>query len=215
MNAPPAGATLILLGTSATLDRAADSGSRVRIALAGSPPTLASVPVSTGPDGRPAPPQTQAVASALAALPPRSPLVLVGAAPDGAQRSVVLALGDTPPASSAPDSNGIVTVVFEGDVVDSPADVALSRGAAAGYVSAPGRVSRAALPARRGVCGRAVVMVEGGGAEGRVRRKRVEGRVARKTPPPPRRPPPCLPRAARSNLACSAGPPAPATPRPA
>jgi len=160
VNAPPAGATLILLGTSATLDRAADSGSRVRIALAGSPPTLASVPVSTGPDGRPAPPQTQAVASALAALPPRSPLVLVGAAPDGAQRSVVLALGDTPPASSAPDSNGIVTVVFEGDVVDSPADVALSRGAAAGYVSAPGRVSRAALPARAAFAGGAAVYVD-------------------------------------------------------
>lgn len=163
VNAPPAGATLVLLGSSATLDRAADSGSRVRITLVGAPPGLASVPVAAAPDGsRATPPQLQGTAAALAALPPRAPVVLVGTGPDGAHKVVVLSLADPPAAAQflPADSSSPARVAIDGDVVAGPGDVSLSRGAAAAYVAGPGRLTRSSIPARATFGGGAAVYID-------------------------------------------------------
>ena len=67
VNAPPAAATLIFLGTSARVDRAADSASRIRVTVEGSPPVAASISASTQQHlGRP-PPQAVGASRALAA----------------------------------------------------------------------------------------------------------------------------------------------------
>lgn len=163
VNAPLAGATLVLLGASATLDRAADSASRVRVTLIGAPPGLASVPIAAAPDGsRASPPQLQATAAALAALPARAPIVLVGVGPDGAQKTVVLSLADAPERAQflAADATSPARVALDGDVVTGPADMSLSRGAAAAYVAGPGRLTRASIPARATFGGGGAVYID-------------------------------------------------------
>ena len=160
VNAPPAGATLVLLGSSATLDRAADSPSRVRVTLIGAPPAVASVPIGAADGGRTNPPQLQAAAAALAALPPKAPVVLVGTGPDGAHKCVVLSLAETPPQVLAADAASPARVALDGDVVAGPQDVTLAKGAAAAYVSGPGRLTRSTVPARATFGGGAAVYID-------------------------------------------------------
>ena len=162
VNAPPAAATLVLLATSARLDRAADSGSRLRVSIRGAPP--AAVSISGGPfqerQGRP-PPQLINATAALAALPPKAPAVVVATGADGAQKTLILSLEGPPQvfsqqeqeegggnSTSSSSSNSALSIALEGDIVDEGKDVSLNHGAAAALLNAPGRLTRSSVPGR-------------------------------------------------------------------
>ena len=149
VNAPPAAATLIFLGMSARLDRAADSGSRLRVTVEGCPPVAASVSASTQQHlGRPAPQAVTQVAAALAALPAGAPATLVATGNDGAPKTLIFALAG-PPQALRPEGNATgtaLTLALEGDIVDEPRGVTLARGAAAASLHAPGRLTRSTVP---------------------------------------------------------------------
>lgn len=160
VNAPPAAATLVFLGLGARLERAADSGSRIRVTLEGCPPVAASISASTQQHlGRP-PPQAVSAARALAALPAKAPATLVATGADGASKTLVFALAAGPPqvlsSSSGEDNNNstasaaaaAITIALEGDIVDEPKDVTLAKGAAAGCLHSPGRLTRSTVPGR-------------------------------------------------------------------
>ena len=149
INAPPAAATLVLTGSAARVDRAADSARAVRLTLEGVPPALASIPVAprAAKDGEPAPqgaPLIQPTAAALAAVPPGVPVVLILTTADGAQRSLVATVSGTP--QWFPDSG---TASLDAELVgDEGARVGLARGAASLYLSAPGGLGPTNLPGR-------------------------------------------------------------------
>ena len=155
VNAPPAAMTLVFLGTAARLDRAADSASRIRVTVEGSPPVAASISASTQQHlGRP-PPQAVSASRALAALPARAPATLVATGADGASKTLIFALAGPPQVlsqqQSGDDSNSTaaaITIALEGDIVDEPKDVTLAKGAAAGSLHAPGRLTRSTVPGR-------------------------------------------------------------------
>lgn len=149
VNAPPAAATLVLLGTSARLDRAADSGSRIRVTVDGSPPLAASISAAAQQHlGRP-PPQAVAAAPALAALPAKAPATLVATGTDGASKTLLFALAGPPQVLRSEDnSTSAITVALEGDIIDEAKDVTLAKGAAAASLHAPGRLTRSTVPSR-------------------------------------------------------------------
>lgn len=165
VNAPPAAATLVLLATSARLDRAADSGSRLRVSVRGAPPVAASV--SAGPvqerQGRPAP-QAVGAAAALAALPQKTPAVVVATGADGAQKTLILSLEGPPQvfhddeegeknnnstsSASSASAAAALSIALEGDIVDDGRDITLAKGAADALLNAPGRLTRSTVPGR-------------------------------------------------------------------
>lgn len=152
VNAPPAAATMVFLGTSARLDRAADSGSRIRVTVEGSPPIAASIsaidPAQQKHLGRPAP-QAVSASPALAALPSKAPAVLVATGSDGAAKTLVFSLAGPPQILQAEsNSTTAITIALEGDIIDEPKDVTLAKGAAAGSLHAPGRLTRSTVPGR-------------------------------------------------------------------
>lgn len=150
VNAPPAAATLVLLGTAARVDRAADSGSRIRVTLEGCPPVAASISATQQQHlGRP-PPQAVSAPRALAALPARAPATLVATGADGAAKTLIFALAGPPQvvASQEDNSTAAITIALEGDIVDEPKDVTLAKGAAAASLHAPGRLTRSTVPGR-------------------------------------------------------------------
>jgi hypothetical protein len=150
VNAPAAASTLIFLGALARLDRAADSGSRVRVTLEGAPPLAASISAATQQHlGRPAP-QAVSAAPALAALPAKAPATLVATGADGAAKTLILALAGPPQVlaskSNSTTTSSLISIALEGDIVDEPKDVTLARGAAAASLHAPGRLTRSTVP---------------------------------------------------------------------
>lgn len=155
VNAPPAASTLILLGTAARVDRAADSGSRIRVTVEGCPPVAASISATQQQHlGRP-PPQAVSASRALAALPAKAPATLVATGADGAAKTLIFALAGPPRvvSSSGEDNNSTasaaaITIALEGDIVDEPKDVTLAKGAAAGSLHSPGRLTRSTVPGR-------------------------------------------------------------------
>ena len=156
VNAPPAAATLIFLGTSARVDRAADSASRIRVTVEGSPPVAASISASTQQHlGRP-PPQAVGASRALAALPARAPATLVATGADGASQTLIVSLAGAPQVLQQSEDNNnnstatatTITIALEGEIVDEPKDVTLAKGAAAGSLHSPGRLTRSTVPSR-------------------------------------------------------------------
>lgn len=145
VNAPPAAASLLLLGSAARVDRAADSAGAVRLTLEGVSPAAASLPPNGSSAGIPAP-LIQAAGPALAAVPPGAPVTLILTTADGAQRSLV-ARATAPPQWLADDGGRGHTVAVEAELV-GPAGVSLGRGAAASLVSTPGALRATNLPSR-------------------------------------------------------------------
>jgi hypothetical protein len=153
VNSPPAAATLLFLGRAARVDRAADSARAVRLTLEGAAPAVASLPPflsanASSSSSSPAP-LIQRAAPALAAVPPGAPLTLILTTADGAQRSLVARTTASPPQwLEEEEGGGPASLAVDAELVGGPADVGLGRGAAAVYVSAPGGLTPANLPAR-------------------------------------------------------------------
>ena len=157
VNAPPAAATLVLLGSGGRVDRAADSAGAVRLTLQGAAPVAAAFPPSPPPvragggnasAARPAP-LIQGAAAALAAVPAGAPLVLTLTTADGVRRSLVARVAGTPQwlTAGGDDASPMsMDVSVEAELVAGAADVSLSRGAAAAHLGAPGGLTRTNLP---------------------------------------------------------------------